>query len=175
MCCLLSAIVFAIDTNRYSFKGVVAAETSSVAKSSGSQLPICNQTGTRINCFGTVSFGNGVLYTGELRDDKFNGRGTFTFADGSKHVGEWKDGRLHGEAIAYLPDGSVSRSGKWSSDRLISSYPIDKQRFPFNPLLKESPPSLVDSSKAERDRLAAEIEVERKKRQDLEERGGPVL
>jgi hypothetical protein len=162
------AIAFTIDTNRYSFKGVVTAETSSVANASRSQLPSCNQTGAKNQCFGTVSFGNGVFYIGELHDDKFNGRGTFTFADGSKHVGEWKDGRLQGEAIAYLPDGSVSRSGRWSSDRLVSSYPIDKQRFPFNALPNESLPSIVDPLKAERDRLSAEVEAERKKRQELE-------
>jgi len=63
----------------------------------------------------------------------------------------------------------VNRSGLWENSRLVQSYALDTNRYPFNPTQIVATPT-VDPGKAERDRLAAEVEAERKKRQDLEQR-----
>jgi hypothetical protein len=63
----------------------------------------------------------------------------------------------------------VDRTGRWENNNLVQFWPLDTNRFPFNPTqIAATPP--VDPAKAERDRLAAEVEAERKKREELEVR-----
>jgi predicted aspartyl protease len=73
------------------------------------------------NCFGTFFAPSGSKYTGEYRDDKYNGLGTKTYADGSKYVGQWRDNKRDGTGTEYLADGSVGRSGKWVNDEFIEA------------------------------------------------------
>ena len=121
---------------------------------------------------GTFTFANGDKYVGEYKDDMQNGQGTFTFANGEKHVGEFKDDKRNGLGIEYRADGIISRSGRWVYDKLAQSFALDKNRFPFNaPIQTASAPQalVLDPLEAERDRLTAEVEAERKKRQELEQ------
>ena len=93
--------------------------------------------------------------------------GTHTFPDGSKYAGEFRNGKLNGRGISTGFDGKVSLSGIWRDGILIQSFPLDTNFYPFN-----SQPQTVSSnlpSNAERDRLTAEVEAERKKRQELEQ------
>jgi uncharacterized caspase-like protein len=62
----------------------------------------------------------------------------------------------------------VKNSGKWESGKLVQSYALDIARFPFNPPAQVAATQPLDPGKAERDRLAAEVEAERKKREELE-------
>jgi hypothetical protein len=124
----------------------------------------------RFHGHGVHTLANGVKYLGEFRDGYPHGLGTVSFADGRKHVfAEWKKGSPSGEGIRYYPDGTVQDSGRFEANRLVFSYPIDTHRFPFNPTLVPARPT-VDTRKAEPDQFAVEIEAERKKRQELEER-----
>ncbi len=157
-----------------------------------SSLPPCPETGVKHNCFGTLTFNNGNKYVGEFRDGKRHGIGTlffangdnyvgefrenhrhgkgaYTFSSGDKYVGEYRAGNRNGEGIEYLAQGSVNRSGSWSEGILVRRYDLDANSYPFDPTkVAVTPP--VDPSKVERDRKAAEVEAERTKRQDLEQR-----
>ena len=89
-----------------------------------------------------------------------------------KFVGVYLNGERNGVGIEYANDGSVFSSGTWKgSFNLVSSHYVDIQRFPFNSsvLTAVTPTYTPDSGKAERDRLNAEVEAERKKRQELEQ------
>ena len=90
-----------------------------------------------------------------------------------KFVGIYLNGERNGVGIEYAKDGSVLRSGTWKGFyRLVTSHAVDTQRFPFNSsvMAAVAPTSAPDSGKTERDRLNAEVEAERKKRQELEQR-----
>ena len=138
-----------------------------------SSLPACQGSDVSrwTNCFGTQTFASGGKYIGGFKDGKANGQGTFTFASGTKYVGEYKDGSYNGQGIYYWEDGTILRSGRWADDRLVQSFAIDTNRFPFNaPIQTASAPQAPapDPVKAERDRLTAEVEAERRKRQELQ-------
>jgi hypothetical protein len=59
--------------------------------------------------------------------------GTFTFPGGDRIVSEYQNGMRNGQGIEYAKNGSVLRSGTWKNDQLVSSYGLDKGRFPFDP------------------------------------------
>ena len=59
--------------------------------------------------------------------------GTFTFPGGDRVVSEYQNGMRNGQGIEYAKNGSVLRSGTWKNDQLVSSYVLDKGRFPFDP------------------------------------------
>ncbi len=121
---------------------------------------------------GTKTFINGDIYVGQFADGKRNGRGTFTYANGKKYFGEFKDGEPNGEGIEFSPAGSINRQGVWANGNLVQSLVIDVQRIPFSAsaMAPVSQAQTTDPDKAERDRLLAELEVSRKKQQELEER-----
>ena len=106
---------------------------------------------------GTFTAVNGSKYVGEFKNGEYNGQGTYTFANGNKYVGEWKDGKFNGQGTLFASNGSVTRQGIWAEDNFVSSAPV----------LQATGPSV--STSAERDRLTAEVEAERKKRQELEQ------
>ena len=117
-----------------------------------SNLTACPSSGYFHNCFGTLTQGSDNKYVGEFKDNKFNGQGTYTFASGNKYVGEWKDnqrngqgtftfaegskyvgefkdGMRNGQGIFYLSNGSISHSGVWSDDRLVTAQSVDPATF----------------------------------------------
>ena len=117
-----------------------------------SNLTACPSSGYLHNCFGTLTqssgdkyvgefkdnqrngqgtftFAEGSKYVGEYKDDKRNGQGTFTYAEGSKYVGEFKDGNRNGQGIYYLSNGSISQSGVWSDNRLVTAQYVDPGTF----------------------------------------------
>ena len=130
---------------------------------------------------GTFIFANGNKYVGELKDDKFNGQGTFTLASGAQYAGEYKEGKkegqgiliysdkskfvgtfkndkLNGQGIEYASNGLVINQGIWADDKFVQSVPA--QQAASSSALFNNP---------ERDRLTAEVDAERKKRQELED------
>ena len=56
---------------------------------------------------------DGAKYTGEWKDDNWNGKGTFYYADGSWWKGDWKNNKQNGFGTEYAADGAVLRSGNW--------------------------------------------------------------
>jgi hypothetical protein len=63
----------------------------------------------------------------------------------------------------------ITKQGRWESGNLVQSFAVDAQRFPFNSSFTATQAAVPDPVKAERDRLAADLEALRKKQQDLEE------
>ncbi len=71
------------------------------------------------NCFGTMTYSDGIKYVGEWKDGKAHGRGTATYADGDKYVGEFKDDNFHGQGTLTYADGRVW-IGLWSDNNWAS-------------------------------------------------------
>jgi hypothetical protein len=134
-----------------------------------SALPACQGNNTSIwtNCLGFISYTNSDYYSGEFIDGKLHGVGVRAYYGGFKYVGEFKNYNRNGQGIYYKPDGSISATGNWSDDKLVSSFALDTNRFPFNALDQTNASN--SSSTAQRDRLTAEVEAERRKRQELEQ------
>ena len=112
----------------------------------------------RYNGQGAATFADGSKYVGEWKDDKRSGQGTITFTDGSEYVGEYKDDKRNGQGTLFASNGSIINQGIFADNKFVRSAPV----------LQATAPAVLPSS-AERDRLAAEVEVERKKRQELEQ------
>jgi len=58
--------------------------------------------------FGETMFKDGDSYTGDWRDDKFQGNGCFKFSSviiGLKYTGGFKVGKCHGKGTVVFPDG----------------------------------------------------------------------
>ena len=130
-----------------------------------SSLPQCLTHGVKSNCVGSVITPSGASYLGEFLNGKFHGLGTFTYLDGTRYVGFWSNGQANGEGLEIRIDGSVIRSGRWADGHLIRSYPVDA-----NQTIRNADQVRLDAEQKlkERDVLAAEVEAERKKRQELE-------
>ena len=117
---------------------------------------------------GTFTWTNGDKYVGEYKNDKRNGQGTYTYASGNKYVGEFKDGDYNGQGILYQANGSISQSGIWSDDKLVTSQYVDPDRF--TRIAKgNSAPSAAEAQRLENERKAAQLEEDRK-RLELEKR-----
>ena len=139
-----------VDPNRFT-RIAKGNSAPSAAEAQQRKLPACPSSGYFHNCFGTVTLANGNKYVGEFKDDKrngqgtftfangikyvgehkdgaFNGQGTYTWADGRKYVGEYKDSKRSGQGILYLANGSISQSGVWSDDKLVTEK---KQRIEY--------------------------------------------
>ena len=84
--------------------------------------------------------------------------GTYTYPSGNMYIGEFFQDKRNGQGIFYSSSGSIISQGIWSYDNLVQAVPV-----------QQATASLALSNNAERDRLTAEVEVERKKRQELEE------
>lgn len=123
------------------------------------------------NCYAEIVWRDGevnVGYAGEWRNNRQTGRGAYSWRDGRKFVGVFKDSLPDGEGIEYRPDGSVNRSGSWEKGQLKIAYTLDTSRFPFNQTFSSVRPQ-PNVAASERERiLFAEVEAERKRRQDLE-------
>jgi hypothetical protein len=160
-----------------------------------SLLPPCQGSDVSrwINCLGFVSYSSTEKYSGEFLDGRRHGMGAFTFFGGWRYVGEFKNYKGNGQGIYYKPDGSISATGNWSNDKLVNSFALDTNRFPFdapekiaalissNVAIRDpigvtdqigsfTQPSANDPDKVERDRLAADLEASRKNAKDLEDR-----
>ena len=171
VCKELTDINYVAVSNASSLENISKKEDTQVAASSTllptSNLPRCEGSvvASWNNCFGT-----------------------FTSADGEIFVSEYQNGVRFGHGIQYNKNGSILRSGTWLNDQLKSSHPVDKDSFPFNPLAitlatsnqslpvqqaigvnQTAPLAAVQPDNSERDKLLAEVELERKKRQELEE------
>jgi hypothetical protein len=134
---------------------------------SQSNLPACqgSEQSRWTNCFGTQTLRTGK-FTGEFFDGLRNGVGAYTYDNGDKFVGEYKNHLRNGRGVEYKSDGTVITSGNWADGKLIS-FALGTSQFPFNWPIQIG--STNQASATERDSIAAEVEAERKKRQELEQ------
>ena len=136
---------------------------------SSSNQPACNGTdvGKWNSCFGTLNFANGDRYEGSVNSGKPNGLGTYFYISnnqfkGTKYVGEFKNGNRHGQGVRYAESGAVLETGEWFNNGLIKFYTLSSNS-------ETLPNATTTLNKTERDRLTAEVDAERKKRQELED------
>jgi len=54
---------------------------------------------------------SGDRYSGEVRNNKFNGNGTYTFRDGNKYTGQFVDGKFNGQGIIEYFNGGKYYGG----------------------------------------------------------------
>jgi hypothetical protein len=66
---------------------------------------------------GSYSFPNGDAYTGDFKDDKFDGQGEWLGASGDIYKGAWKGGLRHGLGEAKLSHGD-SYHGEFQNDSI---------------------------------------------------------
>ncbi len=148
--------LFAINSNLFSISTVTSTgpeERAPIVAADQSNLPICQGSDQRKwnSCIGIVNYRSSVL---------------------QKFVGVFLNGERNGVGIEYANDGSVFSSGTWKGAfNLIASHPVDTQRFPFNSSVSTvvSQTPITDLVKAERDRLAADLEASKRKQHELEE------
>jgi hypothetical protein len=61
-------------------------------------------------------YGDRGLYTGQISNEKPNGKGTMKYEDGRVYVGEWSEGRWHGTGRATFSNGD-SYDGNYRYDQ----------------------------------------------------------
>ena len=66
---------------------------------------------------GTVKYPNGNTYTGDFANGNFNGKGTYLFSNGNIWKGDFQNNKLHGQAVIKLVEpnkenGWVSYEGE---------------------------------------------------------------
>jgi len=82
--------------------------------------------------------------------------GIEAYPSGSKYAGEFINGKPHGLGAFHSSNGIISE-GVWADGKFIRSAPV-----------QQATTSSTLSNSAEIDRLSAEVQAERKKRQELE-------
>lgn len=120
-----------------------------------SNLPACQGADASrwSNCFGTFIFASGNKYSGQWKDSRRSGHGTEIFANGNKYVGEFKNDKPNGLGTLYSTNGSVINQGMWADGNFVGSAPAQQATAP----------------NTEIEKLRTEAELERKRRQELEE------
>ncbi|MCL1911734.1 MAG: hypothetical protein FWG13_05975 [Leptospirales bacterium] len=68
---------------------------------------------------GTYTWPDGKKYVGQWKDDKYHGQGTYTWPDGRKYVGQFKDGKRDGNGTMTYSRGGVVKyyAGQWKDDK----------------------------------------------------------
>lgn len=64
-----------------------------------------------------------IRYVGDFRENAPNGRGTLTWGNGAEYVGEVQDARAHGHGELRRPDGSFVK-GQFDKNRNIADGPF---------------------------------------------------
>ncbi len=140
---------------------------------SSSTLPACqgSNVSSWTNCFGIEVNAGGTKFLGEFMSGRKHGRGEYIWENGDKFVGEYSNNKRNGLGIDYLANGQIKDSGTFRDGRLALTHYVDPKLYPFNSsiVVTAIQASMPDPVKAERDRLAADLEVSRKKQQELEE------
>lgn len=132
---------------------------------SKSNLPACRPLTYIHDCIGTFTTPSGEQYVGEFRYSLYDGQGTLTYADGNKFVGWFKAGKYFGQGTLFAANGTVISQGIWVDGKFVQSAPAQQAS-----VANQTVPAVVlQPDNSERDRLAAEVQAERKKRQELEE------
>jgi hypothetical protein len=138
-----------------------------------SNLPACQGSNVSYwsNCFGTETNAGGTKFIGEFISGRKHGKGQYIWENGDKFVGDYFNNKRNGLGIDYLANGQIKDAGTFKDGRLVSTHFVDPKLYPFNSSLLSavSQTSIPDTGKAERDRLTAEVEAERKQRQVLEQ------
>ena len=112
----------------------------------------------KFNRQGAFTYPNGDKYVGDYKDGQFNGQGTYINVNGEKYVGEWNNGNLNGQGIKFRANGSISESGIFKDDKLVTSQYIDPNSFK-RIARNNSAPAVSDSQRLAEQRRELELET----------------
>ncbi|XP_059842399.1 MORN repeat-containing protein 2 isoform X1 [Hemitrygon akajei] len=73
--------------------------------------------GLERNGFGIHTSSNGIIYTGQWKNDKMNGHGKLVHPSGATYEGEFKDNTFHGTGIYTWPN-NVKYIGNFNKNKL---------------------------------------------------------
>jgi len=154
-----------IETSRFPFNTHTQNQTFVINNQSApvQQASAVNQTVPVAPAQPNISTNN--LPACPLRGIFDNCFASYTFPNGFKYVGAWKENKYHGQGTLFASNGSVINQGNWANGNFVHSVPI-QQASTVN---QTGPAVALQPDNSERDRLLAEVEAERKKRQELEE------
>jgi len=145
-----------------------------------------------------ITYADGAKYVGEFKDDKYHGQGAYTYANGGKYVGEFKYGNREGQGSFTLPTGNKYvgefnngslRKGTYTyanGEKYIGEFNhrgyngqgtlyssngsiINQGLWADNKFISSAPVQMATSSNTELEKLRAEAEIEKKRREALEE------
>jgi len=77
------------------------------------------------NCYDTYGLPNGDSYSGQWKDNTYDGWGKFRFKEGNSYEGFWKGGYRHGQGIEYAPNGSIVYKGLWEKGKFVRSASVN--------------------------------------------------
>ena len=64
-----------------------------------------------------ITYDDGSVYEGQMKDNKMNGIGKYTETDGTFYDGDWKDNMRNGEGFEQYPDGG-EYEGEFKDDKM---------------------------------------------------------
>jgi hypothetical protein len=73
----------------------------------------------KFNGMGTTLYVDGTNYTGGFLDGKRHGNGVLVFANGDKFEGQWWKNFRHGEGIFFSKTSGITREGKWRKNEEV--------------------------------------------------------
>ncbi len=147
---------------------------------------------------GTLKRSNGETFVGEFRNDEPHGKGRWTHPTGASYEGEFVEGKRQGQGVYIWPnrerfsgrfafdafdgkgavygaDGRLIQSGEWKAGQLVRAE-VDN-RDPRQTANREqsiattaAPTVTIDASRQDRENLLAQIEHERKRREETEKK-----
>jgi hypothetical protein len=59
------------------------------------------------------SHANGPIYSGQIKNGKYNGQGTLTYSNKESYVGEFKNGLFNGRGVTKKEDGTFIFVGEF--------------------------------------------------------------
>jgi hypothetical protein len=65
-----------------------------------------------------MEFGDGSYYSGDFKNNKFNGFGTHSWKDGQVYEGQWVDNEMHGKGRHNWADGR-SYEGEYDKSKTL--------------------------------------------------------
>jgi hypothetical protein len=70
---------------------------------------------------GTMIYANGDKYSGQFSDNTIQGQGKFVFAIGGGYIGEWKYNKPHGKGIETYTDGRQPSEGFFENGKFVKA------------------------------------------------------
>ena len=73
---------------------------------------------------GKISYPDGGVYKGDIRNSEKHGKGTYTYPNGDEYIGEFKDNMFHGLGKWVKSTGEV-KIGLWEYGTFKEEQKID--------------------------------------------------
>jgi len=85
------------------------------------RLSPCPKVGEKHDCYASLKYSDGSIYTGEWFNGEMTGNGEFKFHTGVKYIGQFQNGKFHGWGQLTQTNGRT-QEGKWKNGRLLFKF-----------------------------------------------------